>query len=66
MQSEDKSLLRLIRLTYSGKELEAALMAWQDFPTYVKDCRLEREMKKKAREARMKKYLAGMGESINS
>jgi hypothetical protein len=53
----DTAILSLIRLTYSGKELEAMLRSWADFPTYKKDCPRERATKAELRLLRMKKYL---------
>jgi hypothetical protein len=57
---EDKSILALIKITYSGKELEAMIKAWQDFPTLRKDCPRERATKEELRKLRMEKYLAQM------
>jgi hypothetical protein len=53
----DKAVLKLINLQYSGKELEAMLKAWEDFPTYKTDCPNERSLKEMLRKERMKKYL---------
>lgn len=54
---EDKRTLMLIMMTYSGPELEAMLKAWERYPTFKKDCPLERSMKAAAREAYAKKLL---------
>jgi hypothetical protein len=64
MSTPDKSVLRLIKMSYEGDELTAALLAWNDFPTMIKDCPTERAMKERARQARMKKYLAKIREGI--
>ncbi|MDW0238182.1 MAG: hypothetical protein QOC35_06405 [Nitrososphaeraceae archaeon] len=57
---EDKSTLRLIKLRYRHLpcELEAALKAWADFPTFKTDCPQERKLKEELRKLRMKKYLS--------
>jgi hypothetical protein len=56
---QDKTTLRLIHLTYSGKELEAMLKAWEKYPTLKKDCRMTRELTEKARKAFAGKILSG-------
>jgi hypothetical protein len=61
---EDKALLKLIKLLYSGKELEAALSAWQTFPTYKTDCPSERRLKEQLRKTRIMRIL--QGEKVNS
>jgi hypothetical protein len=58
MNRECTTTLKLIHLKYSGRELEAALLSWRDFPTLKGDCKSERSIKKSLREARMQKYLS--------
>lgn len=36
--TENKSILRLIKMTYSGEELEMYLAAWAAHPTLKSDC----------------------------
>lgn len=49
--------LKAIKLTYSGEQLKAMLQAWEAFPTLKKDCAIEREAKRLAREARYNKII---------
>lgn len=42
---EDKTVLRLIKLTYSGDELEMYLQAWEVHPTLKTDC-FQKQMEK--------------------
>lgn len=49
--------LRLIKLKYTGDELEAYLAAWEVFPTLKTDCPNERRIKEKLRETRAARIL---------
>lgn len=55
--TENKSILRLIKMQYNGEELEAMLLAWTDFPSLKTDCPSELKLKEDLRKLRMKKYL---------
>jgi hypothetical protein len=65
MTTENKSILRLIKLSYEGEELEAMLKAWNDFPTYKTDCQQEAKLKEDLRKLRMKKYLSLQANKVN-
>lgn len=55
---QDSSIPAMIRLTYTGDELDAWLQAWNTFPTYTTDCQAERRLKDWLRKARVKKLLS--------
>lgn len=58
MQAIDKSILRLINMTYTGNELEAMLKAWEVHPTYKTDCTAKRLEKEYMRRKYMKELLS--------
>jgi hypothetical protein len=51
------AILKLIKMTYTGEELEAMLKAWNDFPTYKTDCPNEQRIKEELRKLRAERYL---------
>jgi hypothetical protein len=58
--NENKTILRLIKMTYQGEELEAMLRAWSDFPTFKTDCPNEQRLKEELRKLRMERYLSNL------
>jgi hypothetical protein len=41
MTTENKSILRLIKLSYEGEELAYQLLAWSAYPTLKSDCTIK-------------------------
>lgn len=58
MGKPNKTILRLIKMKYTGEELEAHLKAWNDFPTFKTDCPNEQRIKEELRKLRAEKYLS--------
>lgn len=54
MSTENKSILRLIKLTYSGEELDMQLAAWEIYPTLTTDCNIRATQKKYLRDEYVK------------
>jgi hypothetical protein len=52
----NKSILKLIKLTYSGDELEYQLQAWEAYPTLKSDCTIK-SLEKAALRAKFVKEL---------
>lgn len=56
------AILRLIKMTYTGEELELQLRAWQKYPTLKTDCALTARQKEGKRAA----YVKRLKEIVNS
>lgn len=56
MSTPNLSILRVIKMQYSGKELEYHLKAWDAYPTLKTDC-FVKSMEKAAQRAKFVKKL---------
>jgi hypothetical protein len=56
MGKENTKILRLIKLQYSGEELEMYLQAWSVHPTLKTDCTIK-QLEKAAQRAKFVKQL---------
>jgi DNA-binding HxlR family transcriptional regulator len=57
MPVPDKNIEKLYRLTYEGRELEAALQSLQEYPTFKEDCKAKKAIKERLRMDYMKLLL---------